>query len=724
MILVATLCSILVVGYISWSKAREMLTEHMFSHLISIRSSKAHQIESYFNTLKNQIETLVENRMVVAAMTELDREFYQLKPQSISPEWDRAIEKFYNQEFLPRLARNMEGKPVFATYRPASLASRYLQYNYIASNSNSIERKDELEDAKDNSNYSKIHNKYHSLFRNLIKRFNYSDLFLINAEKGEIVYSVSKEIDFSSNLYSGSLSNTSLAQLVKQVRDNPDRGIVQLVDFQFYRPSHNTPVAFISAPIFDGNRRIGILAVKLPITEINSLLSGARNWKQDGLGETGETYLVGNDIRLRSTPRLLIENPKSYSKVLRQNRVRSETIRLIENLNTSLLLHPIETIAAREAIQGKSGTQIIQGYWGSKVYSSYAPLNIHGVNWGIVSEMALSEAYVPINSLQNYLLLSTIILIVLITLFSTIAIERLILPIDLIVKRSLLTSKRDFKDSAPANIGFQQDRKAKDELSELVQIFKNMEAQVQQKTEIIAQKEQENEALLINLLPRPMIERWRQGETRIIDRVEQVTVVAVQILGLKESAEQHSNQTIADALNELITMLDDHGEKSGLERWNCFDDRYVAGCGLTKPRLDHTKRGVEFAKNAFNIAKEIQQKYHLNLRLRIGIHTGSVNAALIWKQKLRYDLWGEPISIANQLCQKAEANSIQVTQAVFDRLQDIFPFGSDKSIVLSDNRTIKTWVLGISGMLELINELKSSVNFDDDENPNTKEPRL
>lgn len=75
MLLSASLGSILVVGYLSWSKSRNILTERIFSQLTSVRASKAYQIESYFNLLRNQIETLCENRMVVEAMTEFDTEF-------------------------------------------------------------------------------------------------------------------------------------------------------------------------------------------------------------------------------------------------------------------------------------------------------------------------------------------------------------------------------------------------------------------------------------------------------------------------------------------------------------------------------------------------------------------------------------------------------------------------------------------------------------------------
>ena len=712
MILTASLGSILVVGYLSGRKSQEILTDRIFSQLTSVRSSKAYQIEIYFKTLRNQLETLSENRLAVEAMTDFNREFKQLNQRPISLDQDKAIEDYYNQEFLPRLAKNIEGAPVFETYRPNSSESRYLQYNYIANNPHPVGKKDELESAKDDSGYSKVHARYHNLFRNLIKRFGYYDLFLIDAETGDVIYTVYKETDFSSNLYRGTYSNTNLAQVAKQVRDNPDRGAIQLVDFQFYRPSYNSPAAFMAAPIYDGTRRVGILAIQLPVDEINKVLAGDRSWKQDGLGDSGETYLVGNDLRLRSAARLFIENPTTYLDVLRENKVRPETVRLIEQMKTSLLLHPIETTAARESLQGNSGTQIIKGYRGNEVLSSYAPMNIPGVNWGIISEMAFSEASTPISSLQSYLLLCTIILILVVTLYATIASQSFMRPIDLMVQR--------FRNADLGDLSDELEITSQNEISELANIFNSLVGQIRQKTAAITQKDQENETLLLNILPRPVMQRRQQGDKNIIDQLSQVTIIVIQIGDLEKVNQQRGNQTTVDSFDEWVTFLDDKAERAGIERLNCFGDRYIAACGLTKLRIDHVKRSVDFAQDALSLIKEVNQKYNLNFSLRIGIHTGNLTAALIGQKKFQYDIWGEPIRVADQLTPQAGANTIRVTQAIYDRVQDLFPFEPDQAISLEDKQTMPTWVLGKTGMSDLIGDITFGLDFDTDDIFNPK----
>ena len=88
------------------------------------------------------------------------------------------------------------------SFLPENLASYYLQYHYIAANPNPIGKKDLLNAAQDSSQYSRIHARYHPIFRNIIKRFGYYDMFLISPQ-GTIFYTVYKETDFTTNLTTG-----------------------------------------------------------------------------------------------------------------------------------------------------------------------------------------------------------------------------------------------------------------------------------------------------------------------------------------------------------------------------------------------------------------------------------------------------------------------------------------------------------------------------------------
>ncbi|WP_353570151.1 hypothetical protein [Candidatus Albibeggiatoa sp. nov. BB20] len=66
-----------------------------------------------------------------------------------------------------------------------------------------------------------------------------------------------------------------------------------------YVPLNRVAAAFISSPIFKDNQLIGVLAFQLSIDKINQIMQ-----ESTGMGETGETLLVGgDDFLLRSNSR-------------------------------------------------------------------------------------------------------------------------------------------------------------------------------------------------------------------------------------------------------------------------------------------------------------------------------------------------------------------------------------------------------------------------------------
>jgi class 3 adenylate cyclase len=667
MLLVASLGSIVVVGLFSWIRARDILSERILSQLTSERASKAYQIEAYFTALSNQIETLCEDHMVVQAMREFDGEFEKLGERTITPEQVAGLEGYYTKEFLPRLAKNIKGDPAYETYRPNTPEALYLQYHYIANNPEEVGKKAKLEKAPaDESGYRAVHERYQELFHGLVTRLGYYDLFLIDAETGEIVYTVHKETDFGTNLYTGPYRNSNLAEVVKRVRDDPDRGAIQIVDYHFYRPSYNAPAGFIAGSIYDGDKRIGVLAVQLPIDSINRVLTGGGNWEKNGLGKSGETYMVGSDLLLRSASRASIENPAGYIESLRQNKLRPDLIKLIEQVGTPILLQPIETEAAKEGTRGESGTKLIEGHQGREVLSSYSQLQIPGVTWAIISEMETAEAYGEIRDLEFYLLLTCIVLVCAITIYSGFAAKSFTAPIERMLRRAKNPEAAVAEEDSTAD--------SRDELGELARSFDAMARQVREKSAENARKDAEIESLLLNILPRPAAERRNQGEERIFENLQQVTIVVMTLAGLESADAKAGPGRLVEALNEWALALEDKADRSEMERVSCFGGRYIFGCGLAKRQIAHVRRSVDFALESLKTLVEINQKAGLGLTLHIGIQTGSVTTAVIGRKMFHYDVWGDALDGATTLSAQADADTIRVGEAVNEKVRDVFDF--------------------------------------------------
>ncbi len=277
-------------------------------------------------------------------------------------------------------------------YWPEHSNHRILQYQFITNNPFPKGEKDNYVVSEVASSYNTAHELYHPIFKNYMDRFGYYDIFLISADSGHIIYSVSKEVDFATDIMRGPFNHTGIADVFRKVMNCHERDCIYMEDFSPYLPSFNAPASFIASPIFNGDEKIGVLVFQLPIDRINHIMTDGYEWEKVGLGRTGETYLVGSDYLLRNQSRFLIEDFDSYIRALRSTNIPNDIISRIEALRSSIGLQPVLTEGTKSALGGATGTQIFKDYRGVEVLSSYKPLELDQVNWVIMSEIDTEEA--------------------------------------------------------------------------------------------------------------------------------------------------------------------------------------------------------------------------------------------------------------------------------------------------------------------------------------------
>ncbi len=258
---------------------------------------------------------------------------------------------------------------------PSAITAQYL---YIQENSNPLGSKHLLDAADDGSEYSRHHARYHPSIRQFLEEFGYYDIFLIDAESGEIVYSVFKELDYGTSLLHGPYADTNFAAVFRQASGLADVHATAFSDFRQYLPSYNNAASFIASPIYAGDELQGVLVFQMPIDRINAVMA-----ERAGMGESGESYLVGSDLLMRSDSYL---DPEAHSV--------SASFRDPDNGR-------IDTLASQRALAGESGADIIVDYNGNAVLSAYAPLDIFGERWAILSEIDQAEAMAAVRNLQN-----------------------------------------------------------------------------------------------------------------------------------------------------------------------------------------------------------------------------------------------------------------------------------------------------------------------------------
>jgi PAS domain S-box-containing protein len=397
--------AVAVVGLVSYQLGSRTLEEESFNKLTAVREMKAGQISDYYQLIVDQIITLSEDRMVIDAMRAFDASVHTVETEIGITDADRywmdaELRRYYADEYLERLIPNLLEEAAVSDYWPQDEDTRLMQSIYIAGNPHPTGFKHLLDNPGDGSSYSQAHELYHPVIRDFLERFGYYDIFLVDVDTGgHISYSVFKEVDYGTSLLEGPYSETNFAEAYRAARDADDPNFVELVDFDPYAPSYNAPAAFIASPIFDGDVKIGVLVFQMPIDRINNIMTSHQNWSDVGLGNSGETYLVGDDFLLRNQSRFLIEDSENYFNMIEEIGVPLETRAKIRNFDSTIGLQEVKTEGTQAALSGETGTDIFPDYRGVPVLSAYKPLDIPGMNWAIMSEIDREEAFAAIRAL-------------------------------------------------------------------------------------------------------------------------------------------------------------------------------------------------------------------------------------------------------------------------------------------------------------------------------------
>lgn len=417
--------TILLIGAMSYTYGKNTLEQQAEDRLIMARDLKANDIDRYFTALKKQITLFSNDQSVINAMKDLDAGFLVYAQEVSTKGLDKYKEeviKHYITQFSNDYAKDNGGLTFDATpYLNLTNENTFaLQYNYIFNNPYGIDKEEKLSLVDDGSTYSKFHNKYHPHLKELKQLFGMEDIFLVDSKSGDIVYTVAKGLDFTTSLINGPYANTALGKAFRDVNiDNGAKNIV-VSQFEAYSPSNDDQACFVATPIFDNGVRIGILIFQINSSVINSIMTSDGKWEEIGLGKTGETYLVDNQHRVISSSRLSIENPEKYYKEMQQIGVTQDNIIRMIAKGNNIGLVTVNSFAVNEVLQGKSGFTESKDYRGIETLNAYKPINVSGLNWGIIAKMDTAEAFAPIYSLAHKMIINLIGLVLLILLFSTI----------------------------------------------------------------------------------------------------------------------------------------------------------------------------------------------------------------------------------------------------------------------------------------------------------------
>ncbi len=362
-----------------------LLVDQATRQRINVCDVKARQLEKFFDDTTGQVRAFSNTSLVHDAMKTLSTAFAtarnenninnnELRSQrsSLRAYYDHAFARTYKDK------NAQQEPPLDELISDWDEHTIHLQHLYVQDGAHSLNTNELLDRARDRSNYSKLHARFHPQIRHCQQKYDYGNILLCNPS-GRVVYSVQKTLDFGTFLTNPERANSHLAEAFRTASQSTSADDVIFSDFANDTVRQEEVTGYALSPIVENGKTIGVVAFEIPIDRIQTIVHENSGY------ETSETYVVGPDMQFRTDPRFL-----------KQLKV------------TSAILNPdvvVDTAAIRAAQDGQTSADVVDSYLGAKTVSAWQPLEIPvagtsaPAQWTLVSEVGLDEVLAPSNSM-------------------------------------------------------------------------------------------------------------------------------------------------------------------------------------------------------------------------------------------------------------------------------------------------------------------------------------
>lgn len=684
MLLGVSLVSSVIVGAIGFVNGRQSLHDSAVDQLITIRSMRAAEITTAIESVRRDASLNSRNLSAQSMSAAVNAGFADLAGVELDENQRAELEGYYQDVFIPELEGRSGEEYGDTAFIPESAAGQYVQLQYVLGNKDfdaDYDAQLDLNDSGDGTSYSAATERYGDYFTRLVKEAGYEDALLLNTD-GDVTFSAYKGVELGTNILTGPYRDSALSKAYAEAIATNSVNTVVLTDFDRWIPSLNVPAMWVVSPVGNDNGITGAMAFQISIDTINDVMTGNEGWKAQGLGDTGEVYLVGRDDLMRSTARRLVEDPDDYVKRLISGGMAPTIVDRIAAIKGTVLLQPVDTKAVQEAQAGRSGTVVGRDFIGGDSVTAYAPLEIEGLDWVVIARIDTAEAFEPVNVFTRNVLLSLLGILLGVSLLSLLLAQVFTRPIHRLVGAVHRVAEGDLDVQVPQS--------SRDEFGDLGSAFNDMASSLRIKQDLIEEQQKENEKLLHTLMPESVATKYKQGDEAITEAHENVSVVFAELVGFDDLARGVSAEEEIGLLNTLMRGFDEAAEKAGVEKVRTLRGGYLASSGLIVPRVDNIRRTVEFARSLLGVLERFNAQNGTQIGLRAGVDTGTVTSGLVARTSLAYDLWGDAVSLAYRVRSVTGEPGIYVSQTVRDRTQEIVTY-VEAGTVETQGRTETVW---------------------------------
>ncbi|XP_071139404.1 atrial natriuretic peptide receptor 1-like isoform X3 [Mytilus edulis] len=189
-------------------------------------------------------------------------------------------------------------------------------------------------------------------------------------------------------------------------------------------------------------------------------------------------------------------------------------------------------------------------------------------------------------------------------------------------------------------------------LSRMEQYANNLEALVEERTADYLEQKKKAEDLLYMMLPKSIANSLIRGESVPAENFESVTIYFSDICGFTALSSESTPFQVVDLLNDLYTTFDNILEKFDVYKVETIGDAYMVVSGLPSRNGNlHAREVARMSLTLLNavLSFKIRHRPNEQIKLRIGIHSGSVCAGVVGLKMPRYCLFGDTVNTASRM---------------------------------------------------------------------------
>ena len=202
-----------------------------------------------------------------------------------------------------------------------------------------------------------------------------------------------------------------------------------------------------------------------------------------------------------------------------------------------------------------------------------------------------------------------------------------------------------------------------------------------------------SETLLLNVLPRAIADRLKDGPGIIADAYDEATILFADVVNSTPLTRELAPREMVALLDGYVAHFDMLALRHGVEKIRTIGDNWMGVAGVPQGVADHARYAALMALDMLDHVRERQLQDGRCLEFRIGLNSGPVVGGVIGTSKFVFDIWGDAVNLASRMESTGVPGRIQIGPDTKALLRDDFVLEPRGPIEVKGRGPMETWFL-------------------------------